>query len=122
MYSRNFGGMESDGDLYKMEQEAVRRAYEAREKSRAQRPPSAAPQASAPFFAESSPRQAEPSLRPADAERPPERKRNGGILGGLLNNLRFDDILLILLMILLIQEDTDFDLILILGFLLVSGF
>lgn len=110
MYNRSFG-VESDGQLFKMQQEAARRAYEEKERARTRRPPSSAGADGAAQGRMERVRRADPhderrgygdGARGRDlpaAPKPPEKRgglldrifggrsgREGGLLGGLMRD------------------------------------
>jgi len=151
MYSNSYS-VESDGDLFKMQQEAIRRA---REMSRAATlpPPPPPPRPPSPtLFAEpgqeselQAPKAEYAAPREGDPEALSQSGRGSlfgglfggkglfgggrglfgggkGLLGGLLSNLKIDDILLLVVLFLLVTERADDDIILIVAFLLIAGF
>lgn len=132
MYVKSYG-VESDGELFKMQQEAIRMA---REMSRAATLPMQGhsanedtykpePETDIETFGKSLSLSEEKPLESAAKRQSLLGGLFGGgkgLLGGFFTNIRTDDILLLVLLFLLITENADIEIILIIGFLLIVGF
>ena len=128
MYSKNHG-IESDGELYKMQQEAIRRARETA--NSAQKSPSRSHNDerrhdNSKHLAPKEP-ECEHKLEPSHNE-----KRglfnifgsgsSNNIFSNIFKNFKLEDILLILVLIMLVNDESDDDIIIIIAFLLFFGF
>lgn len=133
MYTKSYG-VESDGELFKMQQEAIRRAREMSKAATLPLPPHAQEAAPEREPAPALPPAPAPESQPLSEEKALDSLKKHslfgglfgghgkGVLGGILSNLKMDDILLLVLLFLLLTEHADTDIILIVGFLLIAGF
>lgn len=102
-------GVESDGELYKMQQDAIRRAKETASQSSFKSTP----------HEETNAIQAKTEIIEAPTKR--GLFSGGGGLSKLFGGFKSDDLLLLAVLFLLVNENADEDIILIVAFLLFSG-
>lgn len=115
MYGKN--GVESDGDLYRMQQDAIRQA---RESARNATLPPEIPRRNIHREEQRQPQCPAPKSHRKHKDGC-ETKGLSSIFSGMFSNFSMEDILLLGLLILLLMDDADDEIIMIVMFLFVCG-